>query len=229
MNLSVIVEIVKTIYFNFKYLPVRQAIKIPIYIHNVKFMSMKGRVIIDSQKIHRGMVSMGFWGLYVMPNTPLVWENKGGTVIFKGKCKIGNGGGITVCKNGILTFGQDFINSQKISIICSRRIEFGEHCRLGWNTFVMDTNMHPLKDGKTHRRSSGGKSIKIGDCNWFSTNCVILPGVETPERIICGLGTVVTRGVDWQPWCLYGGSPIRKLRENVYRDFNDDKDEQVYI
>lgn len=56
----------------------------------------------------------------------------------------------------------------------------------------------------------------------------MLPGVTMPERVICALGSLVTRGVEYESWCMYGGSPIKKLKENIYRDFDDDKDETVY-
>lgn len=208
--------------------PPRIAIKLPFILRNVRLDEMKGTVKIESEKITRFMIGIGQWGVKVFPDTGSVWKNKGGTVVFKGKCRIGASSAISVERNATLTFGDDFGNTHGLKIIASRSITFGHCCRFGWNTFVMDTNMHPLKDSITQRKSKGGKSITIGDYNWFSTDCIILPGVETPERIICGLGTIVTRGVDWQPYCLYGGSPIRKLRENVFRDFNDDLDTEVF-
>ena len=91
----------------------------------------------------------------------------------------------------------------------------------------MDTNFHPLKDKVTGRRSSGRKATKIGEYCWFSTDSICLPGVQMPNRVICALGSVVTRNVDYESYCMYGGSPIHKIRENVYRDYDDDKDPEV--
>ena len=48
-----------------------------------------------------------------------------------------------------------------------------------------------------------------------------------PDRVICALGSVVTRNVDYESYCMYGGSPIHKIRGNVYRDYDDDKDPEV--
>ena len=93
---------------------------------------------------------------------------------------------------------------------------------------VMDTNMHPLKNKLTGKKSSGGAPIEIGDYCWISTNSIILPGVRMPGRVICALGSLVTRGVTYESWCMYGGSPISKLKDNIYRDFDDDKDETVF-
>ena len=222
-------DYLKSIYFNFKYLPLKQAIKLPIILHNAYFDDMQGKVIIDCDHIYRGMIHIGNWGVSLFPaKYGIVWQNHGGTVVFKGKCGIGAGSVISINKRAELEFGDDFLNSAVFKVVASRKIRFGRSCRLGWNTFVLDTNMHPLKDLQTNKKGKGGANIIIGDYNWFGTNCVILPGVETPERIICGLGTIVTRNVNWESYCLYGGSPIRKLRENVYRDLNDDKDDEVF-
>lgn len=221
-------DIIDTIRFNFHYLPFKQAIKLPIYVHNARFDSMLGRVKIDADKIYRGMITLGVYGVPLFPNTGFCWQNHGGEVVFKGKFTCGTGGGISVNKVAKLTFGNDIFNSYGLKIIASRNISIGEGTRFAWNVFIMDTNMHPLKNKLTGKKSSGGAPIQIGDYNWFGTNAIILPGVVTPERVICGLGSIVTRNISWESWCLYGGNPLHKLKDNIYRDNNDDRDEYVY-
>lgn len=227
--LDKVIDLLKSAYFCFKYLPFKQAVKLPIILYGAHFDDLKGNVRIESESVYRGMIKLGVPGVCLFyPHRGVTWQNHGGNVVFKGKVSIGAGCAISVNSKANLIFGDDFLNTYGLKIIASRTISFGKSNRFGWNTFVMDTNMHPLKDKNTKKKGRGGASIKIGDYNWFSTNCVILPGVETPERVMCGLGTVVTRNVEWKPYCLYGGSPIRLLRENVYRDLNDDKDDMVY-
>ena len=51
---------IKTIYFNFHYLPFKQAIKLPIILRHVRFKSLKGKVIIDSDHIYTNMIKFGF-------------------------------------------------------------------------------------------------------------------------------------------------------------------------
>lgn len=139
-----IFSLIASIYFNFRYLPFKQAIKLPIKLHNPYFQDIKGKIIIDCEHIYRGMIDIGYWGVCLFPSQyGIVWQNHGGTVIFKGKCTIGAGSVISVNKNAILEFGDDFNHSAVLKIVASRRIVFGKSCRLGWNTFVLDTNMHP--------------------------------------------------------------------------------------
>lgn len=101
-------DLFRTIYFNFKYLPPPVAIKLPIYLHNVKFDDMRGSIRIESDNIRRGMITIGAWWIKVFPNSPSVWQNHGGTVVFKGTCRMGAASALSINKNATLTFGDDF-------------------------------------------------------------------------------------------------------------------------
>lgn len=59
--------------------------------------------------------------------------------------------------------------------------------------------------------------IKIGDYNWFGMQCKVMHSVETPERCIFGMGSVVGRGCKFESYCVHGGSPLRVLTRNVMR------------
>lgn len=220
--------LIRSLYFCIHYLPFKQAIKLPILLYNVNLEDIRGKVLIEYDNVYRGMIKIGVYGVKIFPKNKTVWQNQGGVVVFKGSCQIGASSAISVESNAQLIFGDDFINSYGLRLIVSRKIHFGKTNRMGWNVLIMDTNMHPLVNKETGKRGGGGAPISIGDYNWFSTNCVVLPGVNTPERIICGLGSVVTRNVEWEPYCMYGGSPIHRIRSNVYRDFENDKDTFVY-
>lgn len=62
-----LIDLFRTIYFNFKYLPPTVAIKLPIYLHNVKFDDMRGSIRIESDNIRRGMITIGCGGLKCSP------------------------------------------------------------------------------------------------------------------------------------------------------------------
>ena len=219
---------IQSVYFNFHYLPIRQAVKLPIILHHASLKDVKGGVKIQCDNIYRGMIHLGCYGVCLYPDNGIVWENHGGTVIFQGKVSIGSASALSINKHAEVIFGEDFINTAALKLVASRKISFGKSVRLGWNTMIMDTNMHPLKNKLTGKRSSGGSPIEIGDYCWISTNSMVLPGVHMPERVICALGSLVTRSMEYESWCMYGGSPIRKLKDNIYRDFDDDRDETVY-
>ena len=94
--------------FNFKNLPLGQAIKLPIYVYKMRCLSQKGTISIECDYIHRGMIQLGFPRAATYPNTGITWRNNG-KVVFKGRCKIGNDCYVIIGKQGTLTFGDDFI------------------------------------------------------------------------------------------------------------------------
>lgn len=215
-----------TIYFNFHYLPFRQALHLPILLYRPHLLSCKGKVeiITDKGKVSFGMIRLGFHKVSVYPNNGITWEQNGGTVIFRGNAIIGNNTYLSFGGNTVVDFGNDFSNKAGAKIISYHGIKFGEHTRFGWGVVCMDTNFHPLydMDKKTFKRASG--PIVIGDNNWFATECKIMHSVVTPERCIFGMGTVVTRNCEKQSYCLMGGSPVKILTRNVMRIIGQDNE-----
>lgn len=213
-----------TIYFNFHYLKVRDAIKIPILLYKPTLKSMKGTVKIGGP-VYFGMIRLGFPSCSIYPNRGIMWENHGGEVVFKGKCLIGNDTYLTFGPKTKVEIGDDFINTAGLKFVSYRGIKIGTHSRFGWGVLIMDTNIHPLYDmvKKKFKRASG--PIEIGDYNWFGTECKIMHSVTTPERCIFGMGTVVTRGCEMRSYCVMGGSPVRILSENIMRDYNHDRED----
>lgn len=214
-----------TIYFNFYYLPFHQAIKLPIWLHKAKLKAMKGKIIIDADKITSGMITMGFHEVSIYPNCGVMWENNGGTVIFKGTCCIGNASFLSFGKGTTVEFGDDFRSTAALKMVSYRGIKFGKCARIGWDNMIIDTNFHPIYDmvRKVYREASG--KISIGDYNWFGTGCRVMHSVTTPERCIFGMGTVVTRNCVMKSYCVMGGSPVKILSENVMRDYDNDTEE----
>lgn len=210
-----------TIFFNFYYLPFKQAILLPIWIYRPHFIKLGGVISIECNNVKPGMIRLGFLGGRMYPNNGIQWAHRG-KVIFKGKCIIGNNSFIVTGDKGCIEFGDDFMATTTVKIISFIGIKFGKHTRLGWDGLVMDTNFHPLYDKTKNQFKKAYGRISIGDANWFGTQCIVMHSVETPERCIFGLRSVVTRGGKYEPYCVHGGSPIRVLSRNVERIFGQD-------
>lgn len=99
-NRRILRSILPTIYFNFHYLPFNQAIKLPILLYKPKLLKMKGNIKIEKCKIKFGMIRLGFPTVSLYPNTGIVYENHGGTIVFNGKCAIGNNSAISIGASG---------------------------------------------------------------------------------------------------------------------------------
>ena len=222
---SVIRYLLHSIYFNFHYLPFQQAMKLPIVLYKPHFVKLKGRIVIDCDNICTGMISLGFRRCGIYPNTGLSWENCGGTVVFKGRCFIGNDSFLSFGSKTEVIFGDDFRNTAALKLVSSKGIKFGKSTSLGWGTLIMDTNFHPLYDMKRNVYKKASGPIEIGDYNWFGTQCKIMHSVKTPERCIFGMNTVVTRNCIMKPYCVMGGNPVKILAEDVMRDYEHNNEE----
>lgn len=205
-----------SIYFNFHYLPFKQAIKFPILVKKSHIYEAKGKIIIDAP-IKFGMIKLGFFGGHMYPNNGIHWTQRGGTIIFKGSCWINNNSFIVQGEESTIIFGDRFCASTSLKLISFKHIEFGEYVRVGWDVTFMDTNFHPIYDMKKECFKKAYGPIKIGDNNWFGMQCKIMHSVTTPERCIFGMGSVLTRGCEYEPYCLHGGNPLRVLSHDVMR------------
>ena len=209
-----------TLYFNFHYLPFQQAIRLPIVLYKPHLLTCKGTIRLESEdgRIRHGMIWMGFPKVSIYPNNGVTWENKGGNVIFRGKCKFGNDTCLSIGPSASLDFGHSFAVSAGMKLVCHHSIKFHRFVRFGWACLCMDTNFHPLYDMVKKEYGKEGGPIEIGEHNWFGADCKVMHSVTTPEHCIFGMGTTITRGCEKRSYCLMGGSPVRILRENVMHE-----------
>ena len=208
--------LVPSLWFNFKYLPFRQAVHLPILLYKPTYLKLNGSVVIESEKISFGMIKLGVFTSAVYPNSGITIRNEG-CILFKGKCHIGNDAYLITGKHGKIVFDDDFIITGGVKMVSECGMSFGKHARLGWGCVVIDTNFHPLYDMEKKKFKRAFGPIYIGDHNWFGMNCLIMPGVSTPEYCIFEARTIVTRGGQYEPYCVHGCSPVRALNKNVMR------------
>jgi acetyltransferase-like isoleucine patch superfamily enzyme len=212
-----------SIYFNFHYLPFAQACKLPILLYKPKLLKMDGEVKIETEKVHFGMIQLGNLYVPLFPYIGIVWENHGGKVIFKGKCRVGNASAISIGKTGNIIFGNNFIASSGLKLVSYHHIEFAENVRLAWECIVMDTSLHKLKDLDGNQLGKGYGSILIGKNNWIPTRCIVLNGTRTPDYCIFGAGSILKKDYSRNPThILMAGNPLTVKRTGVWRDADDD-------
>ncbi len=213
-----------SIWFNFHYLPFRQAMRLPILLYKPHLKKCNGSVRILAP-IRYGLIRLGFPTVSIYPNEGIMWENKGADVTFYGSCVIGNSSYLSFGNKAAIKFGDDFVSTAGCRMVSYRGISFGQSSRIGYGSLIMDTNFHPLYDMVNKKFKSASGPIEIGDYNWFGTECKIMHSVKTPERCIFGMGTVVTRSCVKKSYCVMGGNPVRILTENVMRIIRQDTEE----
>jgi len=222
LKLIVKVSWITTLYFNFHYLPFKQAIKLPILLFKAKLLKCLGEVIIESDVLKTGMIRLGDYGVSLYPNKGIVWENHGGKVIFRGRCDIGNSSAISIGPTGYCVFGSNFKATTSFKLTSYCHVEFGEKVLIAWDVIVMDSSFHRLKDRSGNFTSKGYAPIVIGNNNWITTRCMILSGTKTPDYCSIGAGSILNKDYTHFPThVLIAGNPVDVKAKNVWIDLMD--------
>lgn len=223
-KISLIFNFPYTVFLNFYYLPFKQAIKLPIILYFPHFYALKGKVIIDSQIIKFGMIRMGLLNSPICKKKGFSWMNESGTVIFKGSASFGAGSVLKIGsnRNAILEFGNNFGNAISVNIDCNYKIIFGYNVLIGWDTIIMDSSMHRLKTSDGKYANKGYDEVSIGNDNWITTKCIILPGTKTPNKSVIATKSLLNKDYSAYPeYSLFVGSPARQIKTGVWRDITD--------
>lgn len=204
----------KTIYFNIKYLPFNQAIKLPILISRRVYLRKTSGAIIILHPIKPGLIKIGYGdiGIFDDKHSRSIWEVSG-KVIFKGKANIGHGSKISVGNNGILQLGNNFAISAESSIVAFSKVEFGDNCLLSWDVLVMDTDFHLIKDEKGNIINQP-QPIIFGNNVWVGCRNLILKGTKIPDNCVIAANSLVSKELTVKN-SLYAGNPIKLLKENI--------------
>jgi len=153
----------------------------------------------------------------------LVWKNarsllkRQGKLVLKGQTRFGSGVYIQVEKDAILEIGNDVLISNNCKIICYKKITIGNHCRIAWETQIIDTMFHFIKEIETGRISSLSQPITLGDNNWIGNRVSVMKGSQTPNYCIIASGSMVNKKLNVPENCIVAGTPVKLIKIGVYR------------
>ena len=104
-------------------------------------------------------------------------------------------------------------------IVCFTIINGGGNINIGRGVIIgprcsINANEHRFKD-RTPVTESGFDhvDISIGDGAWLGSDVAVLPGAEIAQGAVIGANSVVNGPIE--PWCIYAGSPARKVGERM--------------
>lgn len=208
------------IWFNFKHLPFRQAIKLPILLYKPKFANTSGRIVIDAA-IRFGMIRLGVNEVSIYPNDGIMIDNKG-SITFRGGVSIGNRSAIAVGPKGQLVFEDNLIATCALKLVCYHDIYFEKDILIGWNTMLCDFDFHKLSYLKGGYSKGYGR-IRIGHNTWIANGCKIYKNVEIPPFCVVGADTILKKPVKCESYTLICNSrPVEIKNQGVYRNYADD-------
>lgn len=217
-------SIIKSVYLNFKTLPFRQAIKLPILVtSNTYFYSVSGKIKLEVDA-HFGMVRFGYFGEdTVYPYSVKTILQLDGTLILNKDVHFGNGMTIRVLPKAILKIGGNVKISNKTKIICYDYIWIKDNTRIAWECQVLDTSFHYIRDIQTKTVSNITSPIVIGAHNWIGNRVTIMKGVETPDYTIAGACSLLNKKYQIPEYSLIAGSPAKLIKTGIYRCLDDEE------
>ena len=123
---------IKTIYFNFKMLPLKKAAYFPVFFFGrVKFMPLNGKLIINGS-INTGMIQFGK-DIDGLPASSLpVKVYISGSLVFNGPAVISGGTNITVW-DGVINIGQFCYIGSGVTLKSVEGIMIGDYSRIASN------------------------------------------------------------------------------------------------
>ena len=211
-----------TIYFNFHYLPFKQAIFFPVWITYRNYCLFKGRLVIESDKIYPGMIKMGAINYCFNRPKGVAFVNRGGIIKFRGSCFIGNDSIIKIGEKAILDIGNGF-GMTCSELKCYKRITIGRCCAVGKKSRITDTDSHVFKNLKKNTVSVATQEIILGDNNWLGFRTLVLKGTHSCNDVIVSAYSVLTKRTEFVNKCIVSGNPATIVGVGYYRDpFDED-------
>ena len=207
-----ILSIPKTLYFNFRMLPLRKAIRLPFFVsYRVELGELRGIVSVPDD-IYPFMVKLGVGGSEGVAAGPGYFScGKGSNVIFRGKTLLGQGSTVR-CDSGTLTFGESFSANRNCFFACSEELTFGKDVLLGFHVSIRDSDGHAIFHNGVKKDSM--RPVRIGNHVWICSDVHILKGTLIGDENVVAAGSYVW-GDFPEMHCLLGGYPTRRLQDHI--------------
>lgn len=221
------IQIFKTLYANFRLLPISQAYRFPIIIYQgVCIRTLWGRVEIIGD-IRSGMLKIG-------GTSPRSREigcfTVNGVIRMEDNIRLSRGCNIEIGHGAILYLSHNLYIGENNQITCWHRICLCSHVSTSWNCEISDTDLHYCVDVASGTVSPCSKEVYIAPHSWIGNNCIVKKGTKTKEFSIFGSGSILTKDYSNQLelYPVYVGSPAKYIKSGVRRVV-DDKEIDEYF
>lgn len=201
----------KTLLFNFRYFPLRTALRLPVLVsHRVWLMRLGGQVRLGDTRTGSVRIGFGEVGIFDQHRSRTIWQVEG-TVDFKGRADLGHGS--KICVSGTLVVGREVSISAESAIVATHRVQIGDQAVISWDVLIMDTDQHGVYDA-SGRQTNRAMPVSIGNAVWIGCRSLVLKGVQIADGVVVAAASTITRSVE-SPNVVAGGHPLRVLRENI--------------
>ena len=134
------------LYFNFKMLLFRQAVKFPFDFYGaIRFQSLRGKVELNGQ-VRRCQFQFGRFQYEIFHKEPTVitidglWKFNGSVMC------MGIGSQIEIHEKAIFEMGEDIVFGARARIFIRKNVVLQNHIRFSWEVQLFDSNFHFMRN-----------------------------------------------------------------------------------
>lgn len=203
------------IYLNFRMLPFRQALKLPLDVYySVRLDNLGGKIKLNSRYIHRGMVKFGAQGSDMFQRKGCILSIEG-TLILNGSCVFGCSNTIKIRKGAKVVVGNGAIFGAENLIYSENSMTFGDEFLSSWKCQFMDSDTHKVTDILTNEKTISVKPVSIGNHCWIGNHVIVNKGVNLPDNTIVASRSLVTKDFTTEgEYCVLAGIPAKVIQRN---------------
>ena len=212
---------VKTLYFNFKLLPFKQAIKCPVLLFG------KCAVKIGKNAILTQSTPQSFASTFIGNSCSALWginrravetylDIRGKLCLNGTKQFIGNGCMIIIEDTGTLTLGNHVVINDRTKICCQNEIQIGDYTDVSWECQIFDTNFHYMTETSLQIRRKYG-SIHIGQNNWIGNRCTIQKNTVLDDDAILASNSLLNKDFSGIKQGTFAGIPAKHICSDKLR------------
>lgn len=211
--LQKILSIPKSLYVSIKLCGLKKGIKLPVLVrYNTVLRDISGQVITP---VRRGVIRVGFSGGEGTADGKYLRSvlEVSGKIIVEDLLDLGVG--TRLCVSGTLHV-HSMTSTSRLHLVCMDKITVGKNVLIGWDTCIMDSDMHTIINLNTQELLPKTAEVIIGDGVWVGTRCHILKGSKIPHGSIVGARSVVTKSFNTEN-AIIVGNPAKVVKTGYTR------------
>ena len=207
------IGLLKTIYFNLKHLPFRQAVRFPILVaRNVSVNDCKSAEFEFMAGVRFRLATIGF-ARQANKGAPSALHLNGKVIIRGlGVHSFGAGCCVTVKEGAVLDVGDNFLCTGETTINVEKSITIGDNNLWSYNNMVMDNDGHKIYDSEGMRINEP-REVVFGNHIWMGCGCIVLKGSMIADNNIIAAGSTIKGKITAQNSVVTTDGKV--LKENI--------------
>ena len=210
-----VLSIPKTLYFNFKVLKFKEALRLPVLIsYKIKLRGVNRKTVTILGEKRTASIRIGFGA----SRFSIESTRKGMINLNHGSLVIGENSGLSEgviidAKNAKIVLGKHFrCNYATLIAAENDDIIFGDEVVLGWKINIRNCDGHYIIDNGVLKDNHG--RITIGNHVWICAHSDLMKGASVGDDSVVAYGSMVNKSFE-MPNVLIAGRPAKVIREAI--------------